>query len=175
MPSGGTDEAATGPHMSANEAGLPGPLTGSATGVFPKEGLSGWFMEWHFLIGPACAKHKFRAIPPSMAKKDKSGLPRFVPLDQVVPGQPADHEAEADHTDFTMLKCKCLKCGLHFMLCTWYPERHSDSTIFCPECGQRGEGMLLWQEYVNQPISETVPGGAQLVQSTLPRRSPRDH
>ncbi len=108
-------------------------------------------------------------------KKDNPGAPRFVSVDQLVPGETGDHEADAYRTDFTMLKCKCLKCGLHFVLCTWYPERHSDSTIYCPECGQRGEGMLLWQEHVNTPISATVPGNAQLAQSTMPRRSPRDN
>jgi hypothetical protein len=107
-------------------------------------------------------------------KKDHSKAPRFITLDQVEPGQSQVTAADAFRTTFTMLKCKCLQCGLHFALCTWYPDRHSGSTIYCPECGQRGQGMLLWQEHVNQPISETVPGGAQEVQCTLRRRSPQD-
>jgi hypothetical protein len=108
-------------------------------------------------------------------KKDNPEAPRFIPVDQLDPGHSNVTEADAFRTTYTMLKCKCLKCCLHFELCTWYPERHSGLTIYCPECGQRGEGMLLWQEHVNKPISDTVPGGAQSVQSTMPRRSPRDH
>jgi hypothetical protein len=108
-------------------------------------------------------------------KKSNPDAPGFVPLDQLEPSDTGNHEAGADRTDFTMLKCKCLQCGLHFMLCTWYPERHSDATIICPECGQRGQGLLVWQEHVKQPISETVPGGAQFAQSTMPRKSPRDN
>jgi hypothetical protein len=110
-----------------------------------------------------------------VAKKDKPGTTRLIPIDQIELGESNVTETDAFRTAFTMLKCKCLKCGLHFELCTWYPERHSDSTIYCPECGHRGEGMMLWQEHVNQPISETVPGRAQLVQCKPPRRSPQDH
>jgi hypothetical protein len=108
----------------------------------------------------------------------KKHLPKgagFIPQDQLVPSEEEAPEDDPYRTDFTMLKCRCLKCRLHFILCTWHPERHSNVTIHCPECGQRGEGLVLWQEHVNQPISATVPGNAQPVTGTLPRREPWDN
>jgi hypothetical protein len=108
-------------------------------------------------------------------KKHKSKDARVISIDELVPGQGQEQAADSDRTDFTMLKCKCLKCGLHSILCTWHPDRHSEKTIYYPECGQNGEGLLLWQEHVNQPISAIVPGNAQLANGTVLRKAPWDN
>ena len=63
----------------------------------------------------------------------------------------------------TQVKCKCMKCGLHFIICTFEPKQHTAGTIHCPECGQRGRGIMIWAEKVCAPIFKVVPGAAPLV------------
>ena len=69
------------------------------------------------------------------------------------------------------IKCKCMKCGLHFVVCTEFPEQHSSKTLYCPECGQHGDGAawLIWTEPKPELIFQVVPGQAQLVSMTLPK------
>ena len=63
---------------------------------------------------------------------------------------------------YQQIKCKCLNCGLHFVICTDDPDRHTISSIYCPECGQNGGLFMVWRETVSGFIYETVPGHAQL-------------
>jgi ssDNA-binding Zn-finger/Zn-ribbon topoisomerase 1 len=68
---------------------------------------------------------------------------------------------------YTQLRVKCMKCGLHFIICTWFPEQHAPTTMYCPECGQhpgkRGNGTFsVWQAEVEGFIFQAVPGEAEL-------------
>jgi len=62
---------------------------------------------------------------------------------------------------YTLIKCKCLSCSLHFIICTWEPETHKRESIICPECGTKG-GMLKWKQNTFGFIFESVPGNAKL-------------
>lgn len=62
-------------------------------------------------------------------------------------------------TKHTQLRCKCSGCGLHFVICTWHPERFAKGSIHCPECGQTG-GFLIYFKAVAAPIFTVVPGDA---------------
>ena len=67
----------------------------------------------------------------------------------------------------TQLKFKCMECGLHFIVCTWYPERHGVMTEYCPECGQDEGRFMMWSEPSELPIFAVVPGNAQVVDIRL--------
>ena len=67
-------------------------------------------------------------------------------------------------TKHTQIKAKCLRCGLHFVICTWHPERHTADTITCPECGQKDGMYCVWEEKVPDPIFTVVPGPANLTE-----------
>jgi hypothetical protein len=67
---------------------------------------------------------------------------------------------------FTTVKAKCLSCGLHFVICTWAPERHDHSTLHCPECGQSQGAFLVWKQRMFGFIFQTVPGAGQAVAGT---------
>lgn len=60
------------------------------------------------------------------------------------------------------VKAKCLVCNLHFLLCTWTPDKHATESLYCPECGQHDGLFCLWREDVPAPICTVVPGRAQL-------------
>jgi hypothetical protein len=107
-------------------------------------------------------------------KKDGPSSLRRVPIGRIEPGQGPEPDTESRRADHTMVKCKCLLCNLHFILCTNWPERHSQATIYCPECGQRRQGLLIWQEHRDQPIFKVVPGRAQEVTYVPPRKDPLD-
>lgn len=62
------------------------------------------------------------------------------------------------------VKCKCLKCGVHFVVCTWHAEKHATESLHCPECGQHEGLFCLWREDVPAPICTVVPGAAMLSQ-----------
>jgi hypothetical protein len=64
---------------------------------------------------------------------------------------------------FTLVKVKCLACGLHFSLCTWAPERHDLDSLHCPECGQHGGRFVIWAEPGPGFIWQHVPGKAPFV------------
>jgi hypothetical protein len=61
---------------------------------------------------------------------------------------------------YTRVKAKCLGCSLHFVLCTWHPERHSAQSLYCPECGQHEGQFLVWTECVPGVVGQEVPGDA---------------
>ena len=66
---------------------------------------------------------------------------------------------------FTLVKVKCLACGLHFIVCTEYPDQHTIHTLHCPECGQHDGHYLVWQEPGRGFIFQHVPGKAARVGS----------
>ncbi len=74
-----------------------------------------------------------------------------------------DRNTLPDLGDFTMVKAKCLACGLHFMLCTDTPHQHTLDTLHCPECGQHDGHYLVWHEPGRGFIFQNVPGKAALV------------
>lgn len=63
-------------------------------------------------------------------------------------------------TKHTQLRCKCTECGLHFVICTWHPDKHTELTITCPECGQKKGNFQIFQKEVAAPIFTVVPGDA---------------
>lgn len=63
---------------------------------------------------------------------------------------------------YTQVKVKCLNCGLHFIICTWDKERHTNKTIHCPECGAHNGANLIWIQEKPGFIFEDVPGQAML-------------
>lgn len=63
-------------------------------------------------------------------------------------------------SNHTQVKLKCMKCGLHFVICTWHPERHSSGDAYCPECGQQDGSFLMWHEESEKHIFQVVPGEA---------------
>ena len=67
-------------------------------------------------------------------------------------------DSESGHTQ---LKCKCISCGLHFIMLTWEPETHKAESIICPECGVKGYKMV-WAERIDSHIFQVVPGSAEL-------------
>lgn len=76
-----------------------------------------------------------------------------------------ENTAPAENTTatYTQLRCKCTQCGLHFIICTWYPEAHGASTIHCPECGNHGRRFLVWQVEIEGYIFQAVPGDATIL------------
>ncbi len=64
---------------------------------------------------------------------------------------------------FAVIKAKCLACSLHFLLPTWDPERHTNDTLHCPECGQHDGAFLVWRDEVHGFIFELVPGRSQFI------------
>lgn len=67
-----------------------------------------------------------------------------------------------DIPTYTQMKVKCLNCGLHFIICTWYKDRHTNKTIYCPECGLHNGANLVWMQEKPGFIFEDVPGQAML-------------
>ena len=67
---------------------------------------------------------------------------------------------------YTQLKCKCRECGLHFVVCTWKPESHASTTLYCPECGQHDGKYMLWAEEIEGDIFSLVPGNAEPISLT---------
>ena len=67
---------------------------------------------------------------------------------------------------YTLVKAKCLRCSLHFIVCTEYPERHSARTLVCPECGQREGLYITWYQRMFGFIFQFVPGRQQRVAGT---------
>ena len=64
---------------------------------------------------------------------------------------------------YTQYPVKCTECGLHFIICTEYPEKHAATTIYCPECGNHKGNFTIWQTEVEGFICQAVPGEAELV------------
>ena len=64
---------------------------------------------------------------------------------------------------YTQYPVKCTDCGLHFIICTDYPEKHAATTMYCPECGNHKGNFTVWQTEVEGFIFQSVPGEAELV------------
>jgi DNA-directed RNA polymerase subunit RPC12/RpoP len=72
-------------------------------------------------------------------------------------------EEEFDMYDkYSLIKCKCMNCSLHFIICTWHPETHTRESITCPECGNKKGNFIKWRETVFGFIFELVPGNANI-------------
>jgi hypothetical protein len=66
-----------------------------------------------------------------------------------------DERVERGHLQF---KCKCLGCGLHFSVCSWYKDWVKKvEKITCPECSQK-KVMVLATRSSDKQIYEEVPG-----------------
>ena len=67
---------------------------------------------------------------------------------------------------YTQLRVKCMDCGLHFVICTDYPDwwqkkvtgRQRQTPMYCPECGQHLGKFVIWQAEVQGFIFQAVPG-----------------
>ncbi len=69
--------------------------------------------------------------------------------------------ATIHNTDtYTQCKVKCLTCGVHFIICSWYQDRHDCENIFCPECGSKNGRFIVWKQKKFGYIFEDVPGNA---------------
>lgn len=67
-------------------------------------------------------------------------------------------EIDGEKSTFINVKAKCLRCGLHFVVCTWEPDRHTADSLYCPECGGNGH-FLVWKAPPKERfIFELVPG-----------------
>ena len=69
-------------------------------------------------------------------------------------------QAETEKATYSQLRCKCMACGLHFTVHTWYPERHAVTTLYCPECGQHEARFIVYRATVEGYIFNAVPGAA---------------
>lgn len=79
------------------------------------------------------------------------------------------HEIEEDQSTFVRVKAKCMRCSLHFVVCTHRPEVHSARTLTCPECGQRKGQFLVWKETpADMFIFQSVPGETPLSEFGTP-------
>ncbi|MCJ8172540.1 HNH endonuclease [Clostridium botulinum] len=63
---------------------------------------------------------------------------------------------------FTQKKVKCLDCGVHFIVCSWYRDKHDRLSLHCPECGQNHGNFLVWTQQKFGFIFQDVPGKANL-------------
>ncbi|MEZ5944952.1 MAG: hypothetical protein R3C18_26505 [Planctomycetaceae bacterium] len=69
------------------------------------------------------------------------------------------HEIDDEQSTFVNVKAKCMRCSLHFIVCTEMPEQHSARTLTCPECGQQRGHFLVWKETPTEEfICQSVPG-----------------
>lgn len=70
-------------------------------------------------------------------------------------------------SSYYRVKVKCLRCKLHFVLCTWYPARHRPGSLICPECGSK-DAFSGGLEVVKGFIFEEVPGNSLPWDMSLP-------
>lgn len=73
-----------------------------------------------------------------------------------------------DKAIYTQFRIKCMECGLHFVVCSWFPERHAMTTLYCPECGQHNAHFYLYRFAVEGYIFQLVPGEASFADRRLP-------
>jgi ssDNA-binding Zn-finger/Zn-ribbon topoisomerase 1 len=67
---------------------------------------------------------------------------------------------------YTQFRVKCMDCGLHFIVCTDYPDwwakkvvvRERQTPMYCPECGQHKGKFITWKAEVEGFIFQAVPG-----------------
>lgn len=55
---------------------------------------------------------------------------------------------------------KCMNCCLHFKVYSYYKDKHSAKTLYCPECGQHDAHFLVATSVEEKPIYEFVPGNS---------------
>ena len=76
-------------------------------------------------------------------------------------------DTEQTTATYTQLRSKCMDCGLHFIVCTDYPDWWADqfksgpsksSAMYCPECGQHKGRFVIWEAEVEGFIFQAVPG-----------------
>lgn len=65
-----------------------------------------------------------------------------------------------NNAKYTRVKCKCLNCTLHFVVCAWQDNHYKASNLYCPGCGQHEGHFAVWTEQVEGQISQEVPGSA---------------
>ncbi len=68
-----------------------------------------------------------------------------------------EKRVESGHIQY---KCKCLKCGLHFIVYSWYEDwikKVEYGKPHCPECGLQST-FLLGTLFSDKHIYEKVPG-----------------
>jgi hypothetical protein len=66
---------------------------------------------------------------------------------------------DEDKSTFVKVKVKCLRCSLHFMICTEHPDTHRAKTIRCPECGNHHGQFIVWKEVPEETfIFQVIPG-----------------
>ena len=64
----------------------------------------------------------------------------------------------------TIHSFKCGACGLHFNVYSWYPDRHTAKTVYCPECGQHEGHFVHWRKLVREQVFSFCPvDGAELM------------
>ena len=83
-------------------------------------------------------------------KVDGSGL-----LSSLAPAEMVERLNEAEPTEepgregVYVHTFKCLRCGLHFLVLSWYADRHRADNVVCPEC--KGTGRFLhWRAVLNE-------------------------
>lgn len=81
-------------------------------------------------------------------------------LDLTDKGQRLVRKLVKNTETFIQKKVKCLKCSLHFILCTWDMDRHNSSNLICPECGQNEGVFIVWTQHKFGFIFEHVPGNS---------------
>lgn len=54
---------------------------------------------------------------------------------------------------------KCLDCGMHFKVFSWYSNWNKLHKANCPECGLQKSVFLLKFEESDKPINKFVEGG----------------
>lgn len=84
-------------------------------------------------------------------------------------------EIDEEQSTFVNVKAKCMRCSLHFVVCTELPEQHSARTLTCPECGQCKGNFFVWKESpAEQFIFQSVPGGTPLSEFGMPPQCPEE-
>ena len=70
------------------------------------------------------------------------------------------HDIVKTTAKFIEKKVKCLSCGLHFSIYSWYADAHYACSLHCPECGQSEGHFIIWAQHNFGFISDKVPGYA---------------
>jgi len=70
-----------------------------------------------------------------------------------------EDRVESGHLQY---KCKCLGCGLHFSVHSWYEDwKKKVGAPYCPECGGQGV-MVITAKKSDKNIYEEVPGRVEI-------------
>ena len=77
----------------------------------------------------------------------------------------------ADRTGVYVHAFKCRNCRLEFQLFSWLDDRHSASSVHCPECGSVGGGKLHWIATVNESTEFWSGSGREIFEISRHPRS----